>query len=120
MRKTAHRGYPVCAVSAHRHRFGLGGEHRDQGINSVLPIVQATLEAYMKANPGTNISLSGGGSGEGIKALIDSTTDIATSSREIKEGEIELAKSKGSIPPSPLWPSTLSSPSLIRKTRSRI
>ncbi|MBM4314550.1 MAG: PstS family phosphate ABC transporter substrate-binding protein [Deltaproteobacteria bacterium] len=69
-----------------------------KGSTTVLPIVQATLEAYMKMNPGTNISLSGGGSGEGIKALMDGTTDIATSSREIKESEIALAKSKGVNP----------------------
>lgn len=52
----------------------------------------------MKANPDVQMSLSGGGSGEGIKALIDKTTDIATSSREIKDKEIELAKSKGINP----------------------
>jgi phosphate transport system substrate-binding protein len=66
-----------------------------KGSTTVLPIAQVTLEAYMKANPGANISLSGGGSGEGIKALIDKSTDIANSSREIKDKEVELAKSKG-------------------------
>jgi len=69
-----------------------------KGSTTVLPIAQAALEAYMKANPGTKISLSGGGSGEGIKALIDNSTDIATSSREIKGSEIERAKSKGINP----------------------
>ena len=69
-----------------------------KGSTTVLPVAQGTLEAYMKANPGVQISLSGGGSGEGIKALIDKTTDIATSSREIKEKEIELAKSRGVNP----------------------
>ncbi|MBA4396965.1 MAG: phosphate ABC transporter substrate-binding protein, partial [Syntrophus sp. (in: bacteria)] len=69
-----------------------------KGSTTVLPIAQSTLEAYMKANPGVNISLSGGGSGEGIKALIDKTTDIANSSREIKKNEVELAKSKGVDP----------------------
>ncbi len=69
-----------------------------KGSTTVLPIAQAALEAYMKANPGAKISLSGGGSGEGIKALIDKSTDIATSSREIKESEIALAKSKGVNP----------------------
>ena len=69
-----------------------------KGSTTVLPIMQAALEAYMKANPGVNISLSGGGSGEGIKALIDKTTDIAMSSREIKAKETELAKSKGANP----------------------
>jgi phosphate transport system substrate-binding protein len=69
-----------------------------KGSTTVLPIVQAALEAYMKANPGAKISLSGGGSGEGIKALIDGSTDIANSSREIKSAEVELAKSKGVEP----------------------
>jgi len=69
-----------------------------KGSTTVLPIAQATLESYMKANPGVNISLSGGGSGEGIKALIDKSTDIANSSREIKDKEVELAKSKGVNP----------------------
>jgi phosphate transport system substrate-binding protein len=69
-----------------------------KGSTTVLPIAQATLEAYMKANPKTMISLSGGGSGEGIKALIDGSTDIATSSRGIKESELSLAKSKGGNP----------------------
>ncbi|MGD0275806.1 MAG: PstS family phosphate ABC transporter substrate-binding protein [Syntrophales bacterium] len=69
-----------------------------KGSTTVLPIAQATLEAYIKAHPGVNMSLSGGGSGEGIKALIDKSTDIATSSREIKEDEINLARSKGVNP----------------------
>jgi phosphate transport system substrate-binding protein len=69
-----------------------------KGSTTVLPIAQSTLEAFMKANPGVNISLSGGGSGEGIKALIDKTTDIANSSREIKANEVALAKSKGVNP----------------------
>lgn len=69
-----------------------------KGSTTVLPIAQVTLEAYMKANPGAKISLSGGGSGEGIKALIDGSTDIANSSREIKRAEVELAKSKGVEP----------------------
>ncbi len=69
-----------------------------KGSTTVLPIAQVALDAYMKGNPGVNISLSGGGSGEGIKALIDKSTDIANSSREIKEKEIEEAKAKGVNP----------------------
>ncbi|MCE5266071.1 MAG: PstS family phosphate ABC transporter substrate-binding protein [Deltaproteobacteria bacterium] len=69
-----------------------------KGSTTVLPIAQVALEAYMKAHPGVNISLSGGGSGDGIKALIDKSTHIANSSREIKASEIELAKSKGVAP----------------------
>ncbi|MEN6374850.1 MAG: phosphate ABC transporter substrate-binding protein [Smithella sp.] len=69
-----------------------------KGSTTVLPITQAALEVYMKANKGVQISLSGGGSGEGIKALIDKTADIGNSSREIKKEEIALAAKKGVKP----------------------
>ena len=69
-----------------------------KGSTTVLPIAQAALEAYMKVHPGVNISLSAGGSGDGIKALIDKSTDIATSSREIKDKEVALAREKGVNP----------------------
>ncbi len=69
-----------------------------KGSTTVLPVAQAALEAYMKAHPGVNISLSGAGSGDGIKALIDKSTVIANSSREIKDNEITLAREKGVNP----------------------
>ncbi len=69
-----------------------------KGSTTVLPVAQGTLEAYIKNNSGVQMSLSGGGSGEGIKALIDKTTNIATSSREIKKEEIVLAAKKGIKP----------------------
>ncbi|MGD1153706.1 MAG: phosphate ABC transporter substrate-binding protein [Syntrophales bacterium] len=69
-----------------------------KGSTTVLPVAQVALEAYMKAHPGVNISLSGAGSGDGIKALIDKSTDIANSSREIKDNEITLAGEKGVNP----------------------
>lgn len=68
------------------------------GSTTVLPIAQKVAEAYMKENPEVKISISGGGSGNGIKALIDGTTDIADSSRFIKDKEVEQAVSKGIYP----------------------
>jgi len=69
-----------------------------KGSTTVLPVAQATAEAYMAGHPGINISISGGGSGNGIKALVDKSTDIATSSRFIKDKEIKLAVEKGIFP----------------------
>jgi phosphate transport system substrate-binding protein len=69
-----------------------------KGSTTVLPVAQATAEAYMKGHPDVNISISGGGSGNGIKALVDKSADIATSSRFIKDNEIALARSKGIYP----------------------
>lgn len=68
------------------------------GSTTVLPIAQKVAEAYMKENGGVTISVSGGGSGNGIKALIDNTTEIANSSRFIKNEEVKLAVEKGAYP----------------------
>lgn len=69
-----------------------------KGSTTVLPIAQAAAEAFMKKHPDVNVSLSGGGSGDGIKALIDKSTDIANSSRDMKPEEIKLAHQKGVNP----------------------
>jgi phosphate transport system substrate-binding protein len=69
-----------------------------KGSTTVLPIAQKAAEAYMKQNPDVSISVSGGGSGNGIKALIDGSTDIADSSRFIKSKEVNLAVEKGRYP----------------------
>jgi len=69
-----------------------------KGSTTVLPIAQKLLEAYTKGHRDVNISLSGGGSGDGIKALLDGTTDIANSSREIKPAEEEKARAKNIKP----------------------
>ena len=69
-----------------------------KGSTTVLPIAQKVAEVYMKQNPDVKISISGGGSGNGIKALIDGSTDIADSSRFIKTKEVKLAVEKGRYP----------------------
>ncbi len=56
-----------------------------KGSDSVLPLSQKEAEAYAKK--GGKVTVTGGGSGVGIAALIDGSTDIAQSSRKIKFGE---------------------------------
>jgi phosphate transport system substrate-binding protein len=69
-----------------------------KGSTTVLPVAQKLVEAYMKQHPDVKISLEGGGSGNGIKALVDGTTDIADSSRFIKDKEVSMAVEKGRYP----------------------
>ncbi|MBW2108487.1 MAG: phosphate ABC transporter substrate-binding protein [Deltaproteobacteria bacterium] len=69
-----------------------------KGSTTVLPIAQRAAEAFMKTHQDINVSVSGGGSGNGIKALIDGTTDIADSSRFIKNKEIKAAMERGVFP----------------------
>lgn len=66
-----------------------------KGSTTVLPITQKGAEIFMKKNPGVSIVIEGSGSGNGIKAILDGTCDIANSSREMKEGEFAKAKESG-------------------------
>lgn len=68
------------------------------GSTTVLPVMQKAGEAFMAANPGVNLIISGGGSGNGIKALTDGLCQIAMSSRDMKDNEKKLAASKGVEP----------------------
>jgi len=68
------------------------------GSTTVFPIAQKEAEVYMDKHLNVNISVEGTGSGNGIAALIDGTTDIADSSREIKKEEIDKAKANGLNP----------------------
>jgi len=69
-----------------------------KGSDSEVNLVQNLAEAFMKKNPGTDIAVTGGGSGTGIAALINRRTDIANSSREMSKEEEEAAKKAGVMP----------------------
>ena len=59
---------------------------------------QRWAEEYMKKNPGTTVQVTGGGSGTGIAALINGTTDICESSRPMKDKEREDVLAKRGAP----------------------
>ncbi len=85
-------GAAVLALACAAAPLAQAADININGSTTVLPIMQKVGEAYMAEFPGTAISLSGGGSGNGIKALVDGLTNIAMSSRQIKSGEVEQAK----------------------------
>lgn len=68
------------------------------GSTTVLPVMQKAGEAFMAANPGITLSISGGGSGNGIKALNEGLCQVAMSSRDIKASEQELGNKNGVTP----------------------
>lgn len=68
------------------------------GSTTVKPIVERIAEAYSSARPGIEFEITSGGSGNGIKAIIDNTTDFGSSSRFIKMKELEYALAKGTYP----------------------
>lgn len=70
----------------------------DQGSDTMVNLALAWAEAYAHVQPNVRISVTGGGSGTGIVALINGTVDIANASREMKSEEIAALKAKGLTP----------------------
>jgi len=75
-----------------------GGNVTIKGSDTLVRLGQRWAEEYMKKFPGTVIQVSGGGSGTGIAALINGTTDICEASRDMKEKEYKQAEEKGIKP----------------------
>jgi phosphate transport system substrate-binding protein len=69
-----------------------------KGSDTLVNLALAWAEAYMSSHPEVRISVTGGGSGTGIAALINGTVDIATASREMKPEEIASAQANGIDP----------------------
>jgi len=65
-----------------------------KGSDTMVHLVSYWAEAFMQKNPGIEVSVTGGGSGTGIAALLNGTTDICAASRGIKENELTLATQK--------------------------
>jgi len=64
----------------------------------MVNLALAWAEAYQAEYPDVRISVTGGGSGTGIAALINGTVDIANASRAIKDEEKEKARANGVDP----------------------
>ena len=68
------------------------------GSDTLVNLALAWAEAYMAAHPRTHISVTGGGSGTGIAALINGTIPLANASRAMSEDEIKEARANGLEP----------------------
>jgi phosphate transport system substrate-binding protein len=71
---------------------------QNKGSDTLVNVAQAWAEAYKTVDDKVAIAVTGGGSGTGISALLNGTTDIANSSRKIKDSEVAAAKAKGIDP----------------------
>lgn len=66
-----------------------------KGSDTMLPLSQKEAEGYMEKNPSATVTVTGGGSGVGISALLEGTTDLAQLSRKIKFDEKKKLQEKG-------------------------
>jgi phosphate transport system substrate-binding protein len=74
------------------------GTIENKGSDTIVNLALAWAEEYQTLHPEIRLSVTGGGSGTGIAALINGTVDIANASRRIKEEERENALANGSDP----------------------
>jgi phosphate transport system substrate-binding protein len=69
-----------------------------KGSDTMVHLVSTWAEDFMDNHEGIDISVTGGGSGTGIAAMLNGTTDICAASRQMKEQEIALAEQKNITP----------------------
>ncbi|WP_319370085.1 phosphate ABC transporter substrate-binding protein [uncultured Ilyobacter sp.] len=65
------------------------------GSDTCLNVTQQIAESYMEGHKDARIAVTGGGSGVGIAAAINGSTDIAMASRGAKSSELEKAAENG-------------------------
>jgi phosphate transport system substrate-binding protein len=65
------------------------------GSESMRPAVTACAEDFMTRNPEADIIVKGGGSGDGVAALLHGLVDVGMTSRELSEREREYAVGRG-------------------------
>ena len=70
----------------------------NKGSDTIVNLALAWAEAYALVQPEVRISVTGGGSGTGIAALVNGTVDIANASRQIKDEEIADVEANGTTP----------------------
>jgi len=87
-----------CAGPANAQSGSTGTAIEDIGSDTIVNLALAWAEAYQPQHPDVRISVTGGGSGTGIAALINGTADIANASRAMKDEERQQAESNGIEP----------------------
>ena len=70
----------------------------NKGSDTLVNLALAWAEAYIGLYPDVRISVTGGGSGTGIAAMINGTVDIANASRKMKPEEVAAAEANGISP----------------------
>jgi phosphate transport system substrate-binding protein len=68
------------------------------GSDTMVNLALAWAEAYAVQHPDIRISVTGGGSGTGLAALVNGTVDLANASRAINKDETAKAATNGIVP----------------------
>lgn len=84
----------LAAACAHG---GAGAPERVRvaGSDTMAPLTRLWAERFMADHPGIAVAAAGGGTGEGIRALIAGAVDVAAASRPLSPEEVELLHARG-------------------------
>lgn len=69
-----------------------------KGSDTMVHLVSTWAETFMNEHPSLEVSVTGGGSGTGIAALLNGTADVCAASRKMKDSEWKLAEDRGIKP----------------------
>jgi len=86
----------LCGCKGDAGNEGASGPEKavisDSGSDTMVNLAQMWAEEYQKVKPDVSVEVAGGGSGVGIRDLMQGIVDIANCSREMKDSEKEQAK----------------------------
>jgi len=93
----------LAGCGPQRHSFGADASGatetiENKGSDTLVNLALAWAETYIELHPEMRISVTGGGSGTGIAAMINGTVNIANASRAMKPEEIAAAEANGISP----------------------
>lgn len=77
-----------AGCTGNNNNTSASGTIKVTGSTTVLPVAQATADAFMKNNSKVDIQVSGGGSGVGVTSAGDGTADVGMSSRDLTAAEV--------------------------------
>jgi phosphate transport system substrate-binding protein len=86
--------FAVVAIGLAFYGFTTREKITIKGSDTMVILSQRWAERFMSKHPGIIVQVTGGGSGTGIAALMNGTTDICNASRPMKKSEIKKLKKK--------------------------
>lgn len=89
---------PPSNTAGEPQRASVSAVIENKGSDTLVNLALAWAEAYRRLAPDVRISVTGGGTGTGIAAMINGTVHIANASREMKGEERSAAQANGINP----------------------
>ena len=87
-------GYISIASDTEYKASGMSGTISISGSTSVAPVMNVLADKYQQLNPNVKIEIQEPGSSAGLQSAIEGAVDIAMSSRELKDDELNILKAE--------------------------